>query len=227
MNEADRRSAKPKDIKATSLRLLSYLKPYTLQFAVVIVFILLSSITGAYGTYFIGEELINKVKNKTIEVNIYDLCNDIYRRSGYILADFKIKLPNYMFPFKFGLDNKQIIQKTIKLYKANNDVLNITFKIAMGTSIFADKQFFIFECPIQDVKLNNGEELINCVEYNKEYDEMFIAKKIEKELIIKLPFNDKNFENDLFKKAFLNYMKNEEEKRNSKGKGNYVITRID
>lgn len=60
MNEAERRSAKPQNIKQTTLRLFSYLKPYSFRFCVVIVLILVSALAGAFGSYFIGEKLINQ-----------------------------------------------------------------------------------------------------------------------------------------------------------------------
>ena len=60
MNEAERRSAKPKNVKQTTLRLLSYLRPYRVKFTFVIIFILLSAFAGAFGAYFIGEKLINE-----------------------------------------------------------------------------------------------------------------------------------------------------------------------
>ena len=59
MNEAERRSAKPKNVKQTSLRLFSYLRPYRVKFTFVIIFILISAFAGAFGAYFIGEKLIN------------------------------------------------------------------------------------------------------------------------------------------------------------------------
>ena len=60
MNEAERRSAKPKNIKQTTLRLMRYMKPYKFRFIIVIIAILLSSLSGAFGSYYIGEVLINQ-----------------------------------------------------------------------------------------------------------------------------------------------------------------------
>ena len=60
MNEADRRSAKPKNILNTSKRLLGYLKPYKLKFILVIIAILLSALVSAFGSYYVGEIIINE-----------------------------------------------------------------------------------------------------------------------------------------------------------------------
>lgn len=60
MNEGERRSARPKNAKQTILRLLSYLKPYKVKFTLVVIFILLSAIAGAFGSRYIGEVIVNK-----------------------------------------------------------------------------------------------------------------------------------------------------------------------
>ena len=59
MNEAERRSAKPQNLKKTSLRLIAYIKPYKWQFIFVLLMILLTSVIGSFGSHYIGENIIN------------------------------------------------------------------------------------------------------------------------------------------------------------------------
>lgn len=101
MNEAERRSARPENLGKTSLRLLSYLKPYKFRFTLVLISIFLSALAGAYGSYFIGEKIINYcikdnpnnmdilVKSISILIGIYVVgivSSFIYNRTMILIA---------------------------------------------------------------------------------------------------------------------------------------------
>lgn len=161
------------------------------------------------------EKLIDQAKGKTIEVNIYDLCETIHEKNTrYSLSYFETRIPTYFWPFKYQNSIEQIKEKHIKLYKENNDNLKISFEVATGISCFNDHEFFIFEYPIHEVKLGNNKNLTDFLEYDEESDTMYIPKNLNKELIIKLHYNDKNFQNDLFKNAFINYIDSQTQKTN-------------
>jgi len=162
------------------------------------------------------ENLIKQTKNKTIEVNIYDLCETIHEENiRYELSYFETRIPTYCWPFQYQNSIEQIKDKQIKFYKENNDKLVISYEIATGPSwVFNDHKLFIFECPIHEVKLSNDKKLTDFLEYDMESNRMYVPKNLNKELIIKLNYNDKNFQNDLFKKAFISYIDSQAQKTN-------------
>ena len=142
------------------------------------------------------EKLIDQAKGKTIEVNIYDLCETIHEKNTrYSLSYFETRIPTYFWPFKYQNSIEQIKEKHIKLYKEDNRNLEIIFEIATGPSwVYNDHKVFL--------------------EYDMESNKMYIPKNLNKELIIKLHYNDKNFQNDLFKNAFINYIDSQTQKTN-------------
>jgi len=135
-------------------------------------------------------------KERVLEVNLIDLAYELYKTAKPQLCELyfnEIYVPDYI---------NQDMTRAIEYIRSNN--------MGFGFGIILDKTTkFRFTMPIAEVKLKNGEDLINNLCFLGA-TRLSASMDIQKLVMLNLNLDDKNMEKQFFKEAFLKCVANKE-----------------
>lgn len=144
------------------------------------------------------KKLIEQTRNeRVLEVNFIDLAHELYKISKLEKCELffnPIYIPEYI---------KQDMTKAIEFIKTNN--MGFGFGIKFDNIVK-----YKFTMPLSEIKLKNGEDLINSLEFTSS-TQLYPSFDTRKQIMLNLDLDDKNMNKAYFKEAVFKCIEKKEQ----------------
>ena len=144
------------------------------------------------------KDIIQQAKNeRVLEVNFIDLAYELYKISKPEKCDLffnPIFIPEHI---------KQDMTKAIEFIKTNN--MGFGFGIKFDNNVK-----YKFTMPLVEIKLKNGEDLINNLKFTSS-TQLYPSFDTRKQIMLNIDLDDKNMKKQFFKEAVFKCIEKKEE----------------